>query len=163
MSGARARPELDSRTRAAPRPPAHRSARALRTLAAPRDRQGPRPRHSNSNSPPQSNSNPRRFQGIAISCLRVAFTHSRDARGRRDLSKPAVWADVCDGAASPGDVSAACRLVTKLLKGRPAARSGDTAKLALRRLWYQMLEAGYMTVGKVYGERRRNGFRSRLR
>jgi hypothetical protein len=93
-----------------------------------------------------------KLQGIAISCLRAAFQGSRGARGRRDLSRPAAWADVCDGAASAGDVSAACRGVARLLRAHPGARSGDTPKLQLRRLWYHLLEAGVMDAGRVYGE-----------
>ncbi|KAI8468267.1 MAG: hypothetical protein J3K34DRAFT_523066 [Monoraphidium minutum] len=95
-----------------------------------------------------------RFQGVAVSCLRAAFQASRDARGRKDLAKPSAWADVCDGAASAGDVSAACRVLARLLKGRGGAAAGgaggESSKLALRRLWYQMLEAGLMTAGRVY-------------
>ncbi|GBF88327.1 hypothetical protein Rsub_01039 [Raphidocelis subcapitata] len=90
-----------------------------------------------------------RFQGIAISCLRAAFQRSRDAAGRRDLSRPAAWADVCDGAATAADVSAACRAVAKLLRGHAAVRTADTPKLQLRRLWYQLLESGTMSEGRV--------------
>lgn len=96
-----------------------------------------------------------RFQGVAISCLRAAFQRSRDAAGRRDLSRPAAWADVCDGAASAADVSAACRAAARLLRGHAAVRSADTPKLQLRRLWYQLLESGIMNEGRVYGERAR--------
>jgi hypothetical protein len=106
--------------------------------------------------PPKTNPHPPqppppRFQGIAISCLRTAFQRSRDARARRDLARPSAWSDVCDGAASTADVSNNCRAATRLLKAHAAVRAGDTPKLQLRRLWYQMLESGYMSGGRVYG------------
>ena len=94
-----------------------------------------------------------RFQGVAVSCLRTAFQRSRDAAARRDLARPAAWAEVCDGAATAGDVSAACRAVAKLLRAHRGVRDGETPKLQLRRLWYQLLDGGGMHAGRVYGAR----------
>lgn len=96
-----------------------------------------------------------------MSCLRAAFQRSRDAGARRDLSRPTAWAEVCDGAAAPGEVSAYCRALGRLLKAHAAVRGADTPKLVLRRLWYAMLEAGYMSSARVYGEGAGGGVESR--